>query len=61
MGDRRLFELVVDDGTSISPFVWPIKYALGAKKLNYETCGVGFADIPHQSVAREGAATSRGP
>src|SRR5437868_2830156 len=52
MGDRRLFELVADDGTSISPFVWRIKYALGAKKLDYETCGVAFADIPHIEEGR---------
>lgn len=52
MGDRRLFELVADDGASISPFVWPIKYALGAKKLDYETCGVAFADIPHIGEGR---------
>jgi glutathione S-transferase len=45
MSDRRLFELVADDGTSISPFVWRTKYALGAKKLDYETYGVGFTDI----------------
>src|SRR5437868_1492896 len=52
MGDRQLFELVADDGTSISPFVWRIKYALGAKKLDYETCGVAFADIPHIDEGR---------
>jgi glutathione S-transferase len=52
MGDRRLFELVADDGTSISPFVWRIKYALGVKKLDYQTCGVAFADIPHIDEGR---------
>jgi glutathione S-transferase len=52
MSDCRLFELVADDGTSISPFVWRIKYALGAKKLNYETCGVGFTDIPQIDEGR---------
>ena len=46
MTTRRLFELVTDDGCSISPYVWRTKYALAAKGLPYESCGVGFVDIP---------------
>lgn len=43
---RRLFELVTRDGISISPYVWRTKYALAAKGLDYESCGIGFVDIP---------------
>ena len=46
MTTRRLFELVTDDGCSISPYVWRTKYALAAKGLPYESCGVGFVDVP---------------
>ena len=45
MTTRRLYELVTDDGCSISPYVWRTKYALAAKGLPYESCGVGFVDI----------------
>lgn len=43
---RRLYELVTDDGCSISPYVWRTKFALAAKGLDYESCGVGFVDVP---------------
>jgi glutathione S-transferase len=46
MTTRCLFELVTEDGCSISPYVWRTKYALAAKGLSYESCGVGFVDIP---------------
>jgi len=46
MTTRRLFELVTDEGWSISPYVWRTKYALAAKGLPYESCGVGFIDVP---------------
>lgn len=46
MTTRRLFELVTDDGCSISPYVWRTKYTLAAKGLPYESCGVGFVDVP---------------
>ena len=46
MTTRRLFELVTEDGCSISPYVWRTKFALAAKGLAYESCGVGFVDIP---------------
>ena len=45
MTTRRLFELVTEDGCSISPYVWRSKYALAAKALAYESCSVGFVDI----------------
>ena len=37
---------MTEDGCSISPYVWRAKYALAAKGLDYESCGVGFVDIP---------------
>lgn len=46
MTNRRLFELVTDDGCSISPYVWRTKYALALKRLDYQSCPVGFTDIP---------------
>ncbi len=46
MTNRRLFELVTDDGCSISPYAWRTKFALALKGLDYETCAVGFTDIP---------------
>ena len=52
MGERRLFELVVDDGTSICPFVWRIKYSLAVKQLDYETRDVAFTDISHIDEGR---------
>jgi glutathione S-transferase len=45
MSSRRLYELVTDDGSSISPYVWRIRYALAHKRLDYKTCGVGFSGI----------------
>ena len=43
---RRLFELVTEDGCSISPYVWRTKFVLAGKRLPYEAVGVGVADIP---------------
>jgi glutathione S-transferase len=42
----RLFELVLDDGRSSSPFVWRIRYALAHKGLPFEAVGIGFTEIP---------------
>lgn len=46
MTARRLYELTTEDGCSISPYVWRTRFALGHKKLPYESCAVGFTDIP---------------
>ncbi len=45
MTERRLYELTTGDGCSISPYVWRTKFALGHKKLPYESRHVGFTDI----------------
>ena len=42
----RLYELVIDNGRSSSPFVWRIRYALAHKGLHYESVPIGFTDIP---------------
>lgn len=55
MTTRRLFELVTEDGCSISPYVWRSKYALAAKGLAYDRCDVGFVDI--SSIGSGGFAT----
>jgi glutathione S-transferase len=42
----RLYELVLDNGRSVSPYVWRIRYALGHKGLPFESVPVGFTEIP---------------
>jgi glutathione S-transferase len=42
----RLYELVLDNGLSISPYVWRIRYALAHKGLLCETVSLGFTEIP---------------
>ena len=42
----RLYELVLANGRSASPFVWRIRYALAHKGLPYESVPLGFTDIP---------------
>jgi glutathione S-transferase len=42
----RLYELVLDNGRSSSPFVWRIRYALAHKGVTYETVPLGFTEIP---------------
>jgi glutathione S-transferase len=42
----RLYELVLDNGRSSSPFVWRIRFALAHKGITYETVPVGFTEIP---------------
>ena len=41
----RLYELVLANGRSASPYVWRIRYALAHKGLPCEPVGVGFMDI----------------
>jgi glutathione S-transferase len=42
----RLYDLVLDNGVSASPFVWRIRYALAHKGIPCEPVAVGFTDIP---------------
>jgi glutathione S-transferase len=42
----RLYELVLDNGQSASPFVWRIRYALAHKGISCESIPVGFTEIP---------------
>lgn len=42
----RLYELVLDDGRSSSPYVWRIRYALAHKGLPFESVPIGFVEIP---------------
>ena len=42
----HLYELVLDNGRSVSPFVWRIRYALKHKGLQFESIPVGFTEIP---------------
>jgi len=49
-GDRvsavRLYELVLEDGRSASPFVRRIRYALAHKGIAHESVRLGFTEIP---------------
>lgn len=40
-----LYELVVDNGLAVSPYVWRIRYALAHKELACETVSLGFTQI----------------
>jgi glutathione S-transferase len=42
----RLYELVMENGASSSPYVWRTRYALAHKGLSFETVPVGFTEIP---------------
>ena len=42
----RLYELVLENGRSSSPYVWRIRYALAHKGLAFETVPLGFTEIP---------------
>lgn len=42
----RLYELVLENGLSASPYVWRIRYALAHKALPCEPIPVGFTEIP---------------
>jgi glutathione S-transferase len=42
----RLYELVLANGRSASPFVWRIRYALAHKGIAYEPVPLGFIEIP---------------
>jgi hypothetical protein len=42
----RLYELVLENGCSASPYVWRIRYALAHKGLSFESIPIGFTEIP---------------
>jgi glutathione S-transferase len=42
----RLYELVLLNGRSSSPYVWRIRYALAHKGLSFDSMPVGFTEIP---------------
>jgi glutathione S-transferase len=44
-GKVRLYELVLENGRSASPFVWRIRYALAHKGVPCETVPVGFTEV----------------
>lgn len=48
----RLFELVLENGRSASPFVWRIRYALAHKGIPFESVPLGFTDIPKAFAGR---------
>jgi glutathione S-transferase len=41
----RLYDVTLDNGGTLSPFVWRIRYALGHKGLEVETVPVAFTGI----------------
>lgn len=41
----RLFELVLEDGSPISPYAWRVRLALEQLRLPFEAIGVGFTGI----------------
>ncbi len=45
-GRRQLYELVLENGRSASPYVWRTRYALAHKGLEFESVPLGFAEIP---------------
>ena len=42
----RLYELVIQNGRSSSPYVWRIRYALAHKGIAFESVALGFTEIP---------------
>lgn len=42
----RLYELVLENGRSASPYVWRTRYALAHKGLEFESVPLGFTEIP---------------
>jgi glutathione S-transferase len=42
----RLYELMLENGRSASPFVWRIRYALAHKGIPCESVPLGFIEIP---------------
>ena len=47
-----LYELVLENGRSASPYVWRIRYALAYKGIPFESRPVGFTEIKEQFGGR---------
>jgi len=45
VANLRLYELVLENGRSSSPYVWRIRYALAHKGLAFESMPLGFTEI----------------
>ena len=45
MGEVLLYEAVLADGQSISPYVWRTKYALAHKRISYRVVPLGLTEI----------------
>jgi glutathione S-transferase len=41
----RLYDVTLENGSTLSPFVWRIRYALAHKELDYEIAPVAFTGI----------------
>jgi glutathione S-transferase len=48
----QLYELVLANGRSASPYVWRIRYALAHKGLEFESVPLGFVEIPGTFAGR---------
>jgi glutathione S-transferase len=44
--ELRLYELVLENGCSASPFVWRTRFALAHKGLAFQSVPLGFTEIP---------------
>ena len=42
----KLYELVLQNGRSMSPYVWRVRYAMAHKGLAFESVPLGFTQIP---------------
>ncbi len=51
-GRPQLYELVLANGRSASPYVWRIRYALAHKGIEFDTVPLGFAEIPRTFAGR---------
>lgn len=51
-GPLKLYELVLENGRSASPFVWRIRFALAHKGLACELVPLGFTEIPKMCGGR---------
>lgn len=48
----RLYELVMENGLSASPFAWRIRYALAHKGIAFDSVALGFTEIPAAFAGR---------
>jgi glutathione S-transferase len=51
-GKLQLYELVLENGRSASPYVWRTRYALAHKGLQFESVPLGFTEIPRVFAGR---------